>query len=49
MAKSMRSKIMRRWRSLKRGHIENVVCKDRHNKIVENLNATVLGQEYREK
>lgn len=40
---------MRRWRSLKRGQIDNVINKERHNKIVENLNATVLGQEYREK
>jgi hypothetical protein len=44
MAKSLRSKIMRRWRSLKRGHLDNVVGKDRHNKIVESLNAVVLGQ-----
>ena len=40
---------MRRWRSLKRRHIDNVVYQPRHNKIVENLNASVLGLQYREK
>ena len=49
MAKSLRSKIMRRWRQLRRSHVENVVEKERHNKIVETLNAVALGQEYREK
>jgi hypothetical protein len=38
---------MRRWRKLKRGHIDNVVMKDRENKILENTQATLAGIEYR--
>jgi hypothetical protein len=33
MAKSLRSKIMRRWRKLKRGHLDNVVMKAKEVKI----------------
>ena len=33
MAKSLRSKIKRRWRNLKRGHLDNVVGKGREEKI----------------
>lgn len=49
MAKGLRSKIKKRWRKLRRDHIDNIIGRDQHNKIVENLNAVVLGQEYREK
>jgi hypothetical protein len=34
MAKGMRSKIKKRWRKLRKTHIDNVVCKEQHNKIV---------------
>lgn len=49
MAKSLRSKIMRRWRKLKRGHLDEVVMKPKLEKISNNLSATILGMEYREK
>lgn len=49
MAKSLRSKIKRRWRTLKRTHVDHVVGKEQLNKIADNLNAVKLGQEYREK
>lgn len=47
MAKGLRSKIMRRWRKLKRGHLENVLEKPKLEKISNNLTATILGVEYR--
>jgi len=48
MAKSLRSKIMRRMRKLKRGQIDKIVMKPRADKIANNLEASLLGQEYRE-
>jgi hypothetical protein len=47
MAKSLRSKIQMRWRKLKRDHVNNVVNKEKHAKIVQTLNAASLGLEYR--
>lgn len=49
MAKSLRSKIQRRWRSLRRSHIDTAVCKAQETKITDSLNAVMCGQEYREK
>lgn len=49
MAKSLRSKIMRRWRKLKRGHLDNVVMKPREEKIYENVVANLAGVDYRPK
>jgi hypothetical protein len=49
MAKSLRSKIKKRWRKLKRGHIDNIIGKEREQQITSNLNAVLLGQEYRQK
>jgi hypothetical protein len=49
MAKSLRSKIMRRWRKLKRGHLDNVIVKPKEAKIYENNLANLAGLEYREK
>jgi len=49
MAKSLRSKVKRRWRKLKRGHLDKVVFKEKEEKITKNLTATLVGVEYREK
>lgn len=49
MAKSLRSKIMRRWRKLKRGHLDNVVMKPKQTKIHENNIANLAGIDYRPK
>lgn len=49
MAKSLRSKIMRRWRKLKRGHLDTVVMKPREGKIYENNVANLSGVEFRTK
>lgn len=49
MAKSLRSKIMRRWRKLKRGHLDNVVMKPREEKVYENVAANLAGVDYRPK
>ena len=48
MAKSLRSKIMRRLRKLKRGHIDKVVMKAKADRITHNLEASLVGMEYRE-
>lgn len=49
MAKSLRSKIMRRWRKLKRGHLDNVLVKPKDTKIYENNMANLAGVDYRPK
>ena len=40
---------MRRWRKLKRGHLEQVINKEREAKINLSLQAVACGQEYRQK
>jgi hypothetical protein len=47
MAKSIRSKIKRRWRNLKRGHIDRIVEAPKLDKISKNLEASIVGIEYR--
>ncbi len=47
MAKSLRP-IMRRWRKLKRGHLENLIVKPKEAKIYENNLANLAGLEYRQ-
>jgi uncharacterized protein (DUF608 family) len=49
MAKSLRSKIMRRWRKLKRGHLDNVIMKPKDAKIYENNMASLAGIDFRPK
>jgi len=44
MGKGLRSKIMRRWRTLKRGHIKNVVEKETKQRISETLEAVAVGR-----
>jgi len=39
---------MRRMRKLKRGHIDRVVMKAKADKIAQNLEASLVGIEYRE-
>lgn len=49
MAKGLRSKIKKRWRKLRRDHIDEIIGKEQHNRIVETLKAVAVGQEYRPK
>lgn len=49
MAKSLRSKIMRRWRKLKRGHLDNVLIKPKDSKIHENNMLNLAGVDFRPK
>jgi len=48
MAKSLRSKVKRRWRALKRKVMDEVVTKPNCDKMHENIRATVNGYEYRQ-
>ena len=43
MAKGLRSKIKKRWRVLKRNHLDTVIGQPRREQLTENLNATLLG------
>lgn len=49
MAKSLRSKIMRRWRKLKRGHLDNIINKPKETKLYENNIASLAGIDFRPK
>lgn len=48
MAKSMRSKVKRRWRSLKRKVVETEKGSSRLELMSNRLSATMKGEEYRE-
>ena len=47
MAKGLRSKIKKRWRVLKRNHLDNVIGEPRREQIKQNLEASLVGVEYR--
>jgi hypothetical protein len=47
MAKGARSKVKRRWRALRREHVENVITQQETEAISKKLEASILGVEYR--
>ncbi|KAM3143028.1 hypothetical protein pb186bvf_004846 [Paramecium bursaria] len=47
MAKSQRSKVKRRWRSLKRLHVENTIVKKDVAELSQKLEATIQNRQYR--
>lgn len=48
MGKSTRSKVKRRWRALRREHVENVITQAETETISKKLEASILGVEYRQ-
>lgn len=48
MAKSLRSKIMRRWRKLRRDHVDNIIVKEKNKQTFENNLSTLAGIEFRQ-
>ncbi len=49
MAKSLRSKIMRRFRKLRRDHVDNIILKDKNKQMFDNNLSTLAGIDFREK
>lgn len=49
MGKSLRSKIERRWRKLRRGHLDEILIKPKTEQMSTRCQKALAGMEYRER